>query len=82
MSNGNNNNYGKKQYLTFAAGWLKDGKNGQYISATANGKQAKVKLLAQLEDGSTISLDSFAVFFATEKDNEKSPDARFVFTQQ
>jgi hypothetical protein len=73
---------GKKEYLTFAAGWLKDGKNGQYISATANGKQAKVKLLAQLEDGSTVSLNSFAVFFATEKDNEKSPDARFVFTRE
>lgn len=73
---------GKKEYLTFAAGWLKDGKSGQYISATANGKLAKVKLLAQLEDGSTIPLNSFAVFFATEKDNEKSPDARFVFTRE
>lgn len=72
----------KKQYLTFASGWLKDGKNGQYISATANGAKAKVKLLAQLEDGSTVAINSFAVFFASEKDNEKSPDARFVFTQQ
>lgn len=72
----------KKQYHTFASGWLKDGKNGQYISATANGARSKVKLMAQLEDGTTVSLDSFAVFFATEKDNDKSPDARFVFTQQ
>lgn len=72
----------KKVYHTFASGWLKDGKNGQYISAAANGPKSKVKLFAQLEDGSTVPLDSFAVFFATEKDNEKSPDARFVFTQK
>lgn len=76
-----NNNYAKKQYLTFASGWLKDGKNGQYISATANGSKAKVKLFAQLEDGSTVALDNFAVFFAGEKENEKAPDARFVFTK-
>jgi len=72
----------KKVYYTFASGWLKDGKNGQYISATANGAKSKVKLFAQLEDGSTVPLNSFAVFFATEKDNEKSPDARFVFAQK
>jgi hypothetical protein len=73
---------GKKVYYTFASGWLKDGKSGQYISATANGAKSKVKLFAQFEDGSTVPIDNFAVFFATEKDNEKSPDARFVFTQQ
>lgn len=78
MSNGNQ----KRVYHTFAAGWLKDGKNGQYISATANGTKAKVKLFAEMEDGTKIPLNSFAVFFATEKDNEKAPDARFVFSQE
>ncbi len=78
----NVNNGGKKNYLTFAAGWLKQGKAGQYISASANGPKDKIKLFAQLEDGSTVPLNSFAVFFATEKSKETAPDARFVFTQE
>ena len=75
-----NNNLKKKTYNTFASGWLKESAKGQYISATANGEKAKIKLFAQLEDGTTIPLNNFAVFFNSEKDNVKAPDARFVFT--
>lgn len=77
MSNGK-----KYNNHTIASGWLKDGKNGQYISAAANGKGSKTKLQAVLEDGSIVNVDKFFVFFATEKENPNSPDARFVFTQE
>lgn len=72
----------KKQYLTFASGWLKYGKAGQYISVVANNNKSNIKLFAQLEDGTILALDNFAVFFNTNKDNSKAPDARFVFTQE
>jgi len=76
----NKNNFQKKTYNTFASGWLKESEKGQYISATANGEKAKIKLFAQLEDGTTVPINNFAVFFNSEKENEKAPDARFVFT--
>ncbi len=72
---------GKKTYLTFAAGWLRKGKDGtEYISAVANGEKSKVKLSVTLEDGSVVAVNNFAVFFADEKEKEASPDVRFVFT--
>jgi hypothetical protein len=73
-------NNSKKVWNTFASGWLKESQKGQYISATANGEKAKIKLIAQLEDGTTIPLNNFAVYFNTNKDNPNGPDARFVFT--
>lgn len=71
----------KPKYTQFAVGWLKEKKDGnQYISAKANGKLQKVKLLLQTEDGNTVPVDSFAVFFNSEKPSEKAPDVQFVFS--
>jgi len=73
----------KYNNVTIASGWLKSSKTGQqYISAAANGKGSKTKLQAVLEDGSVVPVNNFFVFFATDKDNENSPDARFVFSQE
>lgn len=64
-------------------GWLKETKAGkQYISARANGKLQKIKLLAEMEDGSTVPVNSFAVLFNEEKPSENAPDVRFVFTPE
>ena len=72
---------GKKVFHTFAAGWLRKGRDGsEYISAVANGAKSKVKLTATLEDGTEVPVNSFAVFFADSKEKEESPDVRFVFT--
>lgn len=78
------NNNGNKKYnnLTFASGWLKQGAKGQYISASASGKGSKIKLQAILEDGTVAPIENFFVFFASEKEKETSPDARFVFTKE
>jgi len=74
----NNNNY-----VNFAVGWLKTSKAGkQYISAAANGERQKVKLLVQLEDGSTVPVNSFFVSFADSKPSEKAPDVQFTFTKE
>lgn len=71
-----NNN---RKYHTIGSGWLKDGKKGQYISASVNNK---VKLTVQLEDGTQKVINNFAVFFSEEKTSEKAPDVRFVFTTE
>ena len=74
---------GKRKYNQFAVGWLKDKEDGtQYISASANGKLQKIKLIAQLEDGTSTPINSFAVFFNKEKANEKAPDVQFVFSTE
>ena len=70
----------KPKSIQFAAGWLNQTKDGnQYIACKANGQKAKVKLMVQTEDGETIQVNSFAVFFNGEKQNEKAPDVQFVF---
>ncbi len=80
MTQNNGNAYNGK-YKTLAVGWLKQHQTkGEYISAVANGKNAEVKLLAELPDGTTVAVNSFAVFFTESKKNEKQPDVRFVAT--
>jgi hypothetical protein len=70
---------GKRNYHTIASGWLKQGKKGEYISAAVNNK---VKLTLQTEDGQTVAITNFAVFFQDEKSSEKAPDVRFVFSTE
>lgn len=70
-----------KKYYNIASGWLRKTKAGdEYISCAANGQKATVKLLAQLEDGRTVPVDNFAIFFSEEKQNDKSPDVRCTFS--
>ena len=73
---------GRKKYHQFASGWLKTSPKGQYISGVANGEKAKIKLFVELENGETVPVNSFAVFFAETKEHDKQPDARFVFTTE
>ena len=70
---------GKKNYVTIASGWLKQGKKGEYISAAVNNK---LKMTIQTEEGQTLAVTNFAVFFQDEKSSEKAPDVRFVFTSE
>ncbi|HEY8365684.1 MAG TPA: hypothetical protein VIL57_00925 [Bacteroidia bacterium] len=77
MSNGN------KKYHNLAVGWVRQGKDGKdYISAAANGEKAKVKLFAQLEDGTQVSVDSFFVKFKEDKKSERAPDVDFIFSTE
>lgn len=72
-----------KKYHQFAVGWLKKSKDGgEYVSASANGKTMKVKLLAQLENGETVEVSSFAMFFNKNKNKESHPDVQFSFTTE
>lgn len=77
-----NNQNGNKTWITFAAGWLKQRKDGsgEFVSAVANGERDKTRLLLQLEDGTQVPLNNFVMSFNTEKRNEKSPDVRFSAT--
>jgi hypothetical protein len=75
MSQNNN----PKKYVTMASGWLKDGKKGQYISASVNNK---MKMTVELENGQQVPVTNFAVFFAEEKSSAKAPDVRIVFTTE
>lgn len=72
-----------KKYYQIAVGWLKQGKDGsEYVSASANGKSTKVKLLAQLENGQTVEVNSFAMFFNKNKKKDSHPDVQFSFTTE
>jgi len=68
-----------KKYVTIASGWLKNGKKGEYISASVNNK---LKMSIETEDGQKLAVTNFAVFFQEEKTSEKAPDVRFVFTTE
>lgn len=73
----------KNKYHNFAAGWLKQNKAGEdYVSAVANGPKSKVKLLIELEDGTVVTPNSFVMLFNKEKQNDKSPDVRFVYSTE
>lgn len=75
-------NYQKKTWINFAAGWLKQRKDGsgEFVSAVANGEKSKVQLQLVLEDGNVLPLNNFVMSFNTEKRSEKSPDVRFSCT--
>lgn len=77
----------KSNMVEFAIGWLQKTKNGdEYVSASASkGNPAKgkpgYKLLIQTEDGRTLPVEKFAMFFNENKTSEKSPDVRFVVNE-
>lgn len=70
------------KYQEFAAGWIKKSKAGvEFISAVADNKRTKTKIYLENEDGSTVEVSNFVVFFNENKKNENSPDVRFVFSK-
>lgn len=70
----------------FAVGWLKATQKGEeYVSGIpAKGNPAKgkptFKIIVEAEDGRQQVVESFAMFFNQNKQSEKAPDVRFVFT--
>lgn len=75
-----------KTTVEFAVGWLKARQNGEeYVSGIpAKGNPAKgkpqFKIILETEDGRQQVVESFAMFFNQNKQSEKAPDVRFVFT--
>lgn len=71
-----------KKYHEIAVGWIKQGTKGEFVSASANGKNSKVKLFVELEGGETLPVNSFAMFQNERKEKETHPDVKFVFTTE
>ena len=73
-----------KKYFNIGAGWVREKQNGEeYISCKANSlanDKGNVKLQAINEDGETVSIDSFVMFYNSDKKNDSHPDVRFVFS--
>ena len=67
-----------KKYIQFGSGWLKQGKNGEYVSAVSGGERAKTKLFIQLENGEMREVNSFAMFFNSSKVKDTQPDVQFT----
>lgn len=68
-------------YHRIAVGWVKKNKsNADYVSATTQSKDSKLKLFAQLEDGSTVEVTNFAMLWNQNKKQDNHPDVHFVFT--
>jgi hypothetical protein len=71
-----------KKYHNFASGWLKEGKNGQYISAKAGDYKKDVELYVKV-DGQEMKVENFAVYFQEKNEKfPKAPDVRFTFTTE
>lgn len=67
------------KFVNFASGWVKTKKDGtEYISAVAEGKYIKTKLLLELEDGTTVPVKHFFVNFSKNKTKETHPDLQFT----
>lgn len=75
---------GKKQYFNIGAGWERTDQNGnEYISCRANSQandKGNVKLQAVNENGETVNIESFAMYYNKDKDKDSHPDVRFVFS--
>lgn len=73
-----------KQYFNFGVGWVRQNQKGEdYISCKANDKandKGNVKLQAVDENGGVVDIDSFVVFYNTNKEKDSHPDVRFTFS--
>lgn len=71
-------NNGNKKFHDLAAGWIKTRDNGtEFVSFASSGERSKVKLLAQLENGDTVTVRNFFMQ-ENSKQNERQPDYRLV----
>ena len=78
----------KPSMQEFSVGWLKKTQKGEeYVSCIpAKGNPAKgkpgYKIVLETDDGRRQEVTSFAMFFNQNKQSEKAPDVRLVFTAQ
>lgn len=80
---------GNVKFIEFSVGWLKQSeKKGEYISANlakgnpAKGKPGVTKMTVELDNGETIDVSNFLVYFNDNKISEKAPDVQFVLVQE
>ena len=76
------------KYIEFSVGWLKQSKNkGEYVSAIVakgnpkTGKPGVSKMTIEMDNGETLNVTGFAMFFNENKKSEKAPDVQFVISQ-
>jgi hypothetical protein len=73
-----------RKFFNFGVGWVKSGKNGDFISCRANDKAESkynnVRLQAVNEDGEVVDVTNFVVFYNANKERENQPDVRFCFS--
>lgn len=70
-----------KQYFNFGSGWFKTKGDGEeYLSCSVGNRKNPIKLFAQLEDGSSMEVTSFAAFTNKNKQSENHPDFQFTFS--
>lgn len=77
------------KYFEIGVGWLKQSKTkGEYVSAVTakgnpkNGKPAVSKMTVEFDNGETLNVTNFAMFFNENKKSEKAPDVQFVVTTE
>lgn len=75
------------KYFEIAVGWLKKSETkGEYVSAVlakgnpGRNKPGVSKITVQFDNGETLDVPSFAMFFNENKKNEKAPDVQFIVT--
>lgn len=75
------------KYYEIAVGWLRQSeKRGEYVSAIAakgnpkTNKPSVSKITISYDNGESIDITSFAMFFNENKKHEKAPDVQFVAT--
>lgn len=72
-----------KKYHNLAAGWINIKEDGsQSVSFMSSSDRDKVKLLAQLEDGSTVTVTRFFMQENRFKKEDRHPDYKLVMVTE
>jgi hypothetical protein len=76
------------KFTEIAVGWLKQSQNkGEYVSAVlakgnpSKGKPGVSKLVVHLDNGETMDITGFAMFFNESKKSDKAPDVQFIVSK-
>jgi len=77
------------KYTEIAVGWLKQSATkGEYVSAVMakgnpkSGKPGVAKITVEMDNGETMDVTGFAMFFNENKKSEKAPDVQFVISTE
>jgi hypothetical protein len=69
------------KYVKIADGWIRKTKAGDdMVSASTQGNYVKTKLFVELEDGTTVPVKSFAMFYNMNKKKDTHPDVEFTIS--